>query len=347
MGNKPSSPLQPVVEAIRAGQKVTFFLGAGVSTSAGIPDFRSPETGLYSNLSKLNLPYAEAVFDIDYFQENPRAFYTLAEELYPGKFDPTPFHYFVRLLQDKGLLHRVYTQNIDTLEREAGIEEDNVVEAHGLFAYNHCIECEEEMDTLTLKGFMAASKIPRCQLCQGLVKPDIVFFGEGLPERFFLQWEEDQDDVEIAIVAGTSLSVFPFALLPSQVPKKSLRLLVNREAVGDFTTWKKRRSDILALDSCDKVAFELAESLGWKEDLEALMKEVKKTEAEREKVGEDVKSEIVTEKVRKELEEEILGVIKTEVDETKIEDTTENKKQETQNDAEDNLEKELNKLKIY
>lgn len=108
--------------------------GAGISTSAGIPDFRSPETGLYANLSRLNLPYAEAVFDITYFRTNPEPFYTLAQELYPGKFRPTITHSFIALLEKKGLLLKLFTQNIDCLEREAGVPDDKIIEAHGSFA---------------------------------------------------------------------------------------------------------------------------------------------------------------------------------------------------------------------
>jgi NAD-dependent histone deacetylase SIR2 len=108
--------------------------GAGISTSAGIPDFRSPETGLYANLARLNLPYAEAVFDIAYFRNRPEPFYTLARELYPGKYRPTITHSFITLLHKKGLLLKLFTQNIDCLEREAGVPGDLIIEAHGSFA---------------------------------------------------------------------------------------------------------------------------------------------------------------------------------------------------------------------
>jgi NAD-dependent histone deacetylase SIR2 len=108
--------------------------GAGISTSAGIPDFRSPETGLYANLARLNLPYAEAVFDISYFRNNPEPFYTLAQELYPGNYRPTITHSFINLLYKKGLLLKLFTQNIDCLEREAGVPDDKIIEAHGSFA---------------------------------------------------------------------------------------------------------------------------------------------------------------------------------------------------------------------
>jgi NAD-dependent histone deacetylase SIR2 len=108
--------------------------GAGISTSAGIPDFRSPETGLYANLARLNLPYAEAVFDISYFRDNPEPFYALAQELYPGTYRPTITHSFINLLYKKGLLLKLFTQNIDCLEREAGVPDDMIIEAHGSFA---------------------------------------------------------------------------------------------------------------------------------------------------------------------------------------------------------------------
>ena len=79
---------------------------------------RSPGTGLYDNLQQYKIPYPESIFDIDHFEGNPKPFYTLARELYPtGKYRPNYVHYFLRMLHDKGLLLRVYTQNIDGLER--------------------------------------------------------------------------------------------------------------------------------------------------------------------------------------------------------------------------------------
>lgn len=265
--------LAPLVEAIKKNKEVTFFLGAGVSTSCGIPDFRSPKTGLYANLKRLNLPYPEAVFDIDYFRENPKPFYTLCEELYPGSFLPSKFHFLLKLFENKKLLRRVYTQNIDTLERLAGVSGDYIVEAHGSFVDNHCIECNEQMSTEELKKQMfrkgTNDGVPKCSKCDGYVKPDIVFFGELLPGRFMESWDEDCDKVEVAIVAGTSLTVYPFASLPSEVSKKTLRVLINNEVVGDFK--KKLKNDIVLQLDCDTIAQLLVDALGWEAELEELV----------------------------------------------------------------------------
>lgn len=175
--------------------------GAGISTSAGIPDFRSPGTGLYDNLQALNLPFPEAVFSLDYFEARPEPFWTLARDLYPGKYfvsyvvriladvQPTPTHYFLTLLHRKGLLQRVWTQNIDTLETAAGVPDDLVVEAHGSFREAHCLDCERHapVEHVVASG-VRQGKVVRCAHddCDGLVKPDIVFFGEGLPDNFFI-----------------------------------------------------------------------------------------------------------------------------------------------------------------
>ena len=90
--------------------KVMIMVGAGLSVSAGIPDFRTPGSGLYSNLQKYNLPTPESVFDLEYFKANPKPFCKLAQELFPGQIKPTVGHCFIKLLQDKGMLKRCYTQ---------------------------------------------------------------------------------------------------------------------------------------------------------------------------------------------------------------------------------------------
>ncbi|CAH1259101.1 SIRT3 [Branchiostoma lanceolatum] len=122
-GGKTFAGIDDVARYILANKckNVVVMAGAGISTPSGIPDFRSPGTGLYDNLQQYNIPYPEAIFDIDYFHMDSRPFYTLAKELYPGTYRPNYVHYFIRLLHEKGLLLRMYTQNIDGLERREQI----------------------------------------------------------------------------------------------------------------------------------------------------------------------------------------------------------------------------------
>merc|ERR1712151_657346 len=126
-------------------RRILVLTGAGISTSAGIPDFRSPGNGLYSRLQQYNLPKPEAMFDLKYFRTNPAPFCKLAQELWPGSFEPTMCHYFIRLLHEKGVLQRCYTQNIDSLELLAGLPPEMLVQAHGSFEAAHAIDTEPEV----------------------------------------------------------------------------------------------------------------------------------------------------------------------------------------------------------
>jgi NAD-dependent histone deacetylase SIR2 len=110
--------------------------------------------------------------------------YTLAHELYPGKFRPTPTHTFIKLLETHNLLQLCFTQNIDTLERRAGVPDHKIIEAHGSFATQSCIDCQEPYDAEDMKLCIELKEIARCLSCNGLVKPDIVFFGESVGALF-------------------------------------------------------------------------------------------------------------------------------------------------------------------
>jgi NAD-dependent SIR2 family protein deacetylase len=121
--------------------------GAGISVSAGIPDFRSPGTGLYDNLKEYDLPYPEAIFDIDYFKKKPQAFYKLAESfLSLDKFEATPTHHFCKMLYDKEMVKHYLTQNIDNLESKAGFTQDQIVQAHGANFGAVCAKCGKKCE---------------------------------------------------------------------------------------------------------------------------------------------------------------------------------------------------------
>ncbi|KAI3392318.1 hypothetical protein diail_5869 [Diaporthe ilicicola] len=266
--------LSGVAQMIRDGHasKIVVMTGAGISTAAGIPDFRSPNTGLYANLARLNLPYAEAVFDISYFRQNPDPFYVLAKELYPGNFSPTISHAFIALLAEKNLLRMLFTQNIDCLERQAGVPGELIVEAHGSFATQRCIECKTPFPDDKMKEFVLQGDVPRCvdAKCDGLVKPDIVFFGEQLPEQFHKNRHVPSNG-DLVLVMGTSLTVQPFASLPELAQEETPRVLFNLERVGSLGT---RADDVLVLGDCDSGVRKLADELGWGGELEATWRKI-------------------------------------------------------------------------
>jgi NAD-dependent SIR2 family protein deacetylase len=120
--------------------------GAGISVSAGIPDFRSPGTGVYDNLQEYNLPNPEAIFTIDYFIKKPEPFYKFAQHFDLTQYNASPTHYFIKMLQDKGLLWKNMTQNIDNLEEKTGMNMEDVIQAHGANRGAVCSRCRKDHD---------------------------------------------------------------------------------------------------------------------------------------------------------------------------------------------------------
>lgn len=297
LGNNCS--MQTIAQYIKEGRanNVVLMVGAGISVSAGIPDFRTPGTGLYSNLQKYNLPKPEAMFDIDQFQDNPAPFYDLAKHLLPSNFNPTPTHFFIKMLEKKGVLKRCYSQNIDTLERQAGVSAELLVEAHGSFGSAKCTSCKTAVTSDYFKekvekmvdGVRNADgdPIPWCKCdqpnCSGNVKPDIVFFGEDLPRRFFDLRENDLKECDLLIVIGTSLKVAPFCNTMHMCNPRAPRLLVNRERVGIVTEDSNGNGfkfdqpdnyrDVELLCDCDEGVLTVCEMLGWRSELEELIRQ--------------------------------------------------------------------------
>lgn len=234
--------LEEVITKMKAKEykRVVVLTGAGLSVAAGIPDFRSPGTGLYSKLEKYNLPYPEAIFEITYYKKNPKAFLTLSKELLTEQYKPTLGHKFIVKLNEEGLLHMNLTQNIDDLEITAGLPEDKILQAHGHSRSAHCIDCAKEADIKKWKELAAQEEPMKCQECEtGLVKPDIVFFGEQLPKEFF-NAPKIVGEADLAIIIGTSLKVMPFAYMAELIPPTSPVILINRDDVlpqRDYKIW--------------------------------------------------------------------------------------------------------------
>ncbi|XP_056612708.1 NAD-dependent protein deacetylase sirtuin-3, mitochondrial isoform X2 [Triplophysa dalaica] len=271
-GTARQQTLEDIAANIRENRfkRIVVMAGAGISTPSGIPDFRSPGSGLYDNLQRYNLPYAEAIFEINYFHHNPDPFFTLAKELYPGNYKPNLTHYFIRLLHDKGQLLRMYTQNIDRLERLAGVPPKMLVEAHGTFATATCTVCRMDYKGEELRNDIMKGTVPRCSVCNGVIKPDIVFFGEELPQQFFT-YLTDFPMADLLIVMGTSLEVEPFASLAGAVRSSVSRLLINRDLVGPFAGGSSCPNDVAEVGDVVSGVKKLVELLGWMQELDDLM----------------------------------------------------------------------------
>lgn len=273
------------------GDTVIVLVGAGMSTAAGIPDFRSPDSGIYANLQKYNLPHPEDVFKIDYFKNNPAPFYDLSKTLLPDKLQPTLSHYFVRLLDEKGYLRRCFSQNIDCLESLSGLRKEKLCLAHGSFETGHCLRCNAEYTLAWMRKIVEDGDIPHCvktQDCKGLIKPDVKFFGERLDARFFRLVKEDFPHCQLLIIIGSSLTVMPFAQLVQKVPPECPRLLINKTKSGHNipailrifspTTglmYDRRGNirDVAYIGDCDEAILKFATLINWNEQLMSMAQE--------------------------------------------------------------------------
>jgi len=266
-------------------KRIVVMVGAGVSVSAGIPDFRSIQNGLYENKIKAysTLPSPQHMFDIEYFAENQKPFYSFVGELLPKPTTlPTKTHHLLKLLSEKGLLSRVYTQNIDMLERIVGIPSQKIIECHGTMATASCAKCKRRVDAeRILKKILDDKTTPKCAHCGGPVKPDITFFGEKLPRSLLEQMKLDMPDLrkaDLLLVLGTSLAVQPFASFIDKVGRAVPRVFVNREGAGKKGDYDDDGGvhmygrfgnfrDIVLKGDADKISDALAERIDWKEEL--------------------------------------------------------------------------------
>ena len=162
-----SEGIASVVKLLSTKKNIVVLAGAGISTSSGIPDFRSKGTGLYETLDihSLGLSCAEDLFCVEQFLHDPRPFYRFATNLYPAEGDvsPTPAHRFLALLNERGMLRRVYTQNIDGLEERAGVPSSKVVQTHGSLNWASCLKCRRKVDASSIMDDVRAGRVPKCR----------------------------------------------------------------------------------------------------------------------------------------------------------------------------------------
>ncbi|BGP17410.1 hypothetical protein JCM10213_003307 [Rhodosporidiobolus nylandii] len=185
-----------VVSLIQRSKKILVLTGAGVSTSCGIPDFRSP-TGLYARLKEEHweLDDPQDMFDLPYFKEKPNVFYSFAKEIYPSNFVPSPCHRFVKLLEMNDKLLRNYTQNIDGLFEQVGVE--RMLNCHGSFATASCLTCKRRFPGSAIEADVFASRVPLCPYCTAEQDEATAAEAEEPPRKKKKkqhEWEDDSDD---------------------------------------------------------------------------------------------------------------------------------------------------------
>eukprot|EP00771_Trimastix_marina_P000111 gnl/Trimastix_PCT/1117.p1 GENE.gnl/Trimastix_PCT/1117~~gnl/Trimastix_PCT/1117.p1 ORF type:complete len:358 (-),score=63.84 gnl/Trimastix_PCT/1117:278-1351(-) len=305
----PSSPISysTVADNLVRGkyQNIVVFVGAGASVASGLPDFRSTQSGIYENAHQYDIPYPTALFEHSFFLKNPRPFFEFCRDFYPSLSNAEPgiTHWFLRLLYEKGLLMRVYTQNIDGLEKKAGLPQHHVVQWHGTYESARCTNraCEyacandilQEAFAPAPRHGQAPALIPTCPVCKkGIVKPDITLFGEAIPPHYVNLATQDLAACDLLLILGTSLRVEPFSKLMDLVPPSTPRVVINKEPIRCFEERllddslvpslvdssdsqdapDSANRDILLYGTCEDILANLTRELGWDDEFDEIIR---------------------------------------------------------------------------
>jgi len=215
-----SPQVERLAELIRQSRSTVVLTGAGISVPSGIPDFRSPGTGLWENVDPMEVAH------IDVFEGDPARFWTYYRPRFQtlGDKQPNRAHAALAELERRGFVAAVVTQNIDRLHRAAGSRE--VVEVHGTIETSSCRDCAASFGLEQVEALFDEAGVAVCSSCGGAVKPDVVLFGELLPEAAMARAQELAEAAELMICVGSSLAVYPVAGLPQLTLERGGRLAI-------------------------------------------------------------------------------------------------------------------------
>ncbi len=205
-----STNAERVADLLRESERAVVLTGAGISVPSGIPDFRSPGTGLWENVDPMEVAH------IDAWRRDPDRFWSFYGQRFASLTDkrPNDAHAAVAELERRGLVRGVITQNIDRLHRMAGSE--RLVEVHGSIEWSLCLECRGRQSLEQVVELLAGGEgAPKCPACVAPLKPDVVLFGELLPERALAEAQALAMDADLMLCVGSSLEVYPVAGLPA------------------------------------------------------------------------------------------------------------------------------------
>lgn len=246
--NETAASLDVLKKAIENSHRIVVLTGAGASVPSGIPDFRSAH-GLYATPFG-NYP-AETVISHDFFLSHPKEFYEFykSKMIYPSA-KPNAMHNLLARLEKEGRIEGIVTQNIDGLHTAAGSKK--VYELHGSIERNRCERCNKFFD---LDYIISSEGIPHCDECGGIIKPEVVLYGENLDEDVLEGAIRAIQRADMLMVIGTSLVVYPAAGLVGYFTGR-VTALVNKSS-----TYFDSQADILVNEDCEKVALWLDENL--------------------------------------------------------------------------------------
>jgi NAD-dependent deacetylase len=213
--------IERAAEILAASEHAIALTGAGHSTPSGIPDFRSPGTGLWEQVDPMQ------VASLYGFRHDPQAFYEwirpLAKQMMEAQ--PNPGHHALADLEQAGVIKAVITQNIDELHHKAGSQ--FILELHGSVRTATCTRCLKRVPSEEMwPAFVVSGQMPRCPACSGLLKPDVVLFGELLPVDVLLEAQSQSEHCDVMLVAGSSLEVYPAAELPMRAWRHGAKVIV-------------------------------------------------------------------------------------------------------------------------
>jgi NAD-dependent deacetylase len=213
-------PAERLAELLRESRCTVALTGAGVSVPSGIPDFRTPETGRWAKVDPMEVAH------IGVFERDPARFWSYYRPRFQSLGDkrPNAAHGALAELERRGLLDGVITQNIDRLHRAAGSE--NVVEVHGSIETSSCRRCDDSYGIEEVEALFDDEGVARCAACGGPVKPDVVLFGELLPEEAMWRAQELAAAADLMLCVGSSLVVHPVAGLPGVTLANGGRLAI-------------------------------------------------------------------------------------------------------------------------
>ncbi len=212
--------MERLAELFGQSRRAVALTGAGVSVPSGIPDFRTPETGLWAEVDPMEVAH------ISVFEREPERFWSYYRPRFQalGDKEPNRAHEALAELERRGLIEGVITQNIDRLHRAAGSE--NVIEVHGSIETSSCLECGTAYGIDRVDGLFDERGVAICTACGGAVKPDVVLFGEFLPEEAMARATELAEGADLMICVGSSLAVHPVAGLPQLTLARGGRLAI-------------------------------------------------------------------------------------------------------------------------